>query len=199
MSAGRPDRPPSGGAAGVDALLLDFGGVLILRRRPPRPGSILAEIEAILSAAPDDETARRSVLERFPLAPERFDAVLAELVDAWEPHEPLWSLVPELRARYRVAVVCNGTGLTKPIFDRRYGLRSRFDAFLCSAVEGVRKPDPEIYLRACSRLGVEPARCLFTDDRIENVEGARRLGMHGLHWIDPEQGLRGLKSFLGVP
>jgi putative hydrolase of the HAD superfamily len=45
---------------------------------------------------------------------------------------------------------------------------------------GVAKPEPAIYLRCLESLGVEPAEALFVDDRRENVEAARALGMEGV-------------------
>ena len=42
----------------------------------------------------------------------------------------------------------------------------------------IAKPDPGIYLHALTSLGVAPRDALLVDDREENVEAARRLGMH---------------------
>lgn len=43
--------------------------------------------------------------------------------------------------------------------------------------EGIRKPDPEIYLRTADRLGVEPKACVFLDDSAANCEAAADVGM----------------------
>jgi HAD superfamily hydrolase (TIGR01509 family) len=48
---------------------------------------------------------------------------------------------------------------------------------------GVAKPDPLIFQMCLTRLGVEPSRALFVDDRIENIEGAARLGLRTFHFI----------------
>lgn len=40
------------------------------------------------------------------------------------------------------------------------------------------KPDPEIFLRAASRLGVSPRRCVVVEDAPAGLDGARRAGMH---------------------
>ena len=48
------------------------------------------------------------------------------------------------------------------------------------------KPEKEIYLRLCERYGLEPAECLFTDDRVENVEGAKSVGMNAVLFTSPE-------------
>ena len=42
---------------------------------------------------------------------------------------------------------------------------------------GVRKPDAEAYRGPCRTLGVEPAACLFVDDREKNCAAAREVGM----------------------
>ncbi len=49
-----------------------------------------------------------------------------------------------------------------------------------SCETGVRKPDPDAYLAASRALSVDPARCLFVDDRETNCEAARGVGMDAL-------------------
>jgi putative hydrolase of the HAD superfamily len=46
---------------------------------------------------------------------------------------------------------------------------------------GARKPDPEVYRRALRHHGVPAARTFFADDRLENVEGARSVGITAFH------------------
>lgn len=64
-----------------------------------------------------------------------------------------------------------------------------------SARLGVAKPDREIYEVAAERAGVAIDRCLFVDDRTENVEAAAALGMIGVHYREPAD-LRESVSFL---
>jgi len=42
------------------------------------------------------------------------------------------------------------------------------------------KPDPEVYLKAASRVGVPPDRCIVVEDAAAGVEGARRAGMRSI-------------------
>ncbi|MEE1942701.1 HAD-IA family hydrolase [Streptomyces sp. TRM 70361] len=63
-----------------------------------------------------------------------------------------------------------------------------------SALEGVAKPDRGIYEIAAARAGVPAARCLFVDDRPENVAAAAALGMTGLVYRGPD----GLAGALGL-
>ncbi|XVE62221.1 hypothetical protein DITRI_Ditri06bG0100900 [Diplodiscus trichospermus] len=52
----------------------------------------------------------------------------------------------------------------------------------CSCMYGKRKPDPDFYLAVVEHLKVDPASCIFIDDRIKNVEAAVGVGITGLHF-----------------
>jgi putative hydrolase of the HAD superfamily len=52
------------------------------------------------------------------------------------------------------------------------------DATVFSATEGVRKPAPEIYALATTRLGVAPSSCVYVGDGdSDELAGAARVGM----------------------
>jgi putative hydrolase of the HAD superfamily len=78
------------------------------------------------------------------------------------------------------------------------GLRPHFDAFVESAVVGLRKPDPRIYPLICQQLGVPPARTVFLDDIGRNLKPARALGMTTIKVDDPDQALSELGALLGL-
>jgi HAD superfamily hydrolase (TIGR01509 family) len=116
-----------------------------------------------------------------------------ELLRAAHRHNCLWRCVPdgfaeavaELRARgVPVGVVSNAEGNLQQILDR-LELGTAFDVVLDSALEGVHKPDPEIFLRACQRLGVSPATALYAGDIPDvDVRGASDAGLRAA-LIDP--------------
>ncbi len=57
-------------------------------------------------------------------------------------------------------------------------LNPYFHQALFSCHEGLRKPEPEFYLRLCGLLGVEPQHCLYVGDgRSDEHLGARAVGM----------------------
>jgi HAD superfamily hydrolase (TIGR01509 family) len=52
-----------------------------------------------------------------------------------------------------------------------------FDAVVCGndVIHG--KPDPEVFLKGASLLGLEPGRCVVIEDAFAGIEAARRGGM----------------------
>jgi putative hydrolase of the HAD superfamily len=69
----------------------------------------------------------------------------------------------------------------------RFRLRDYFSAFLSSGFLGVKKPDEAIYRIALNVTQRSPEECLMIDDRQENLDTARRLGIHVIHYRDPRQ------------
>jgi epoxide hydrolase-like predicted phosphatase len=67
---------------------------------------------------------------------------------------------------------------------REYYPQDLFHTVVDSSEVGLRKPDPQIYLLTCERLGVDPKRAAFIDDIESNVKGARDVGMAGIHFTE---------------
>jgi HAD superfamily hydrolase (TIGR01662 family) len=66
--------------------------------------------------------------------------------------------------------------------------QAKIDAFFAvvvsSGTEGVRKPDPEIFHRATSRLGVQPGEAVHVGDlAYTDAKGAIAAGLHGV-WLN---------------
>jgi putative hydrolase of the HAD superfamily len=58
-----------------------------------------------------------------------------------------------------------------------------FDVAVFSCIEGIKKPNPTIYHRACDRLAIEPAQCLYVGDgSSQELTGAERAGLHPV-WL----------------
>ncbi|MFC5720626.1 HAD family hydrolase [Streptomyces gamaensis] len=76
------------------------------------------------------------------------------------------------------------------------GLADLADHVVSSARVGVAKPDRKIYEIAARRAGTAVSRCLFVDDRLENVEAANSLGMTGVHYRELADLQKALSSVL---
>jgi len=64
--------------------------------------------------------------------------------------------------------------------EREFAWIHRFDVLVWSFQLHMAKPDPAIYLHTLNELDVEPAEMLFLDDKIENIEAARALGIQAI-------------------
>ena len=80
-----------------------------------------------------------------------------------------------------------------------------FDAIVESSVEGVRKPEPEIYERALTRLSdavgrrIEATDCAYLDDLGINLKPARALGFSTIKVVEPAPALAELSELVGFP
>lgn len=68
-----------------------------------------------------------------------------------------------------------------------------FDGYIISALEKLMKPDEKIYIKLFEKFNLKPEECFFIDDREENVEVGKKLGMPG-HVLNREE--YGIKKLL---
>lgn len=96
-----------------------------------------------------------------------------------------------LRAEgYRTAMISMCAPDTPPLW-RASPLAKLVEVEVFSSEVGLRKPQPEIYLHACERLGVEPSACLYVGDgSFGELSGAAALGMHAVLVLDPAVDVR---------
>ncbi len=102
----------------------------------------------------------------------------------------------EIKPNYRVGLVSNiGRNWIQDFFDE-HQLHDLFDATILSNEEGITKPNPLIFERAATRLGLSPDECIMIDDRPENAHGARQAGMYGVEYVSNDILYRDLKKLL---
>ncbi len=110
---------------------------------------------------------------------EEKEAIYREL---YRPHlQPTPGLVAFLEALQAQRVPA-AVGTSAPESNVRFtldglSLRPYFNAIVDASMIRHGKPDPEIYLTAASRLGVEPARCVVFEDALAGIEAGLRAGM----------------------
>ena len=184
----------------VDAVVFDIGNVLI-RYEPER---IVREL------FPGDEDKQRHILDKVYFAPEwqafdrgtlefdeaarmfsqRYGYPLEDYVRAVrvalelkEPIEEGWRAVRRCkRAGKRLYVLSNysreGYLRLRERFADRFAL---FDGDCVSAFYHQIKPEPEIYDTLIEKFSLDPARALFIDDSLANIEAACEKGFGGFH------------------
>jgi 2-haloacid dehalogenase len=77
----------------------------------------------------------------------------------------------------------------------RFPFMKWFDGHVISGIEGVAKPDRRIFEILLDRYGLEPGTTVFIDDSAPNVEAARALGFHVVHYTSAQR----LRHELGLP
>jgi beta-phosphoglucomutase len=58
------------------------------------------------------------------------------------------------------------------------GIIEYFDFYISNEDVAKPKPDPEMYLTACQRLGITPNECVIVEDADHGLEAARKAGAH---------------------
>jgi len=116
-----------------------------------------------------------------------------------QPKPESLALAQELaeRGRWQMATINNESRELNLYRIQQFGLRDLFRVFFSSCFVKLRKPDEAIYELALAMTQREPQECVFIDDREVNLESARRLGMHALHFRSASQ-LRQELHKLGV-
>ena len=157
-------------AAFCEAEGLEPGAVRELFRSDPAAIADLRELET--GTCPPEEFEVR--FARHLGIPDRSDGLIGRLFGGLEPDEQMIAAVRGTHAAgVPTGLISNSWGRT--IYDDAL-IDELFDAVVISGDVGLHKPEPEIYLLACERLGVEPADAVFVDDLRENCEGPRRSG-----------------------
>lgn len=81
---------------------------------------------------------------------------------------------------YRLAVASNSIRETVQLMMEKAHLTRYLDLMLSNQDVLVGKPDPEIYRKAMSSLGVNPEECLVVEDNDNGIQAARDAGAHVL-------------------
>ena len=101
---------------------------------------------------------------------------------------PLAGMIPQLHEMGKRVYLLSNYGV-EPFTraeKRFHALFSQLDGMVVSGFEKVLKPEPRIYRILLERYQLIPGECVFIDDRAENVEGARAVGMNGIVYTGPE-------------
>jgi 2-haloacid dehalogenase len=94
-------------------------------------------------------------------------------------------------------VLSNMEAETFPLRYERYPFFTLFDGIVISGLEGMAKPDREIFELLLGRFGLRAGSTLFIDDKVGNIEAASALGMPAA-LFESSDGLRRSLRALGL-
>ena len=67
-----------------------------------------------------------------------------------------------------------------PLILEKTGLADKFDAVSCGLDTTRSKPDPEVFLIAAQKLGIDPCGCAVIEDSTAGIEAAKTGGMYAV-------------------
>lgn len=197
-------------AAPVPLLTPDEGAAIVERAARAWPGAPaampvpdeLADAYARRDLDPEQHRAayvgllRASGMPRPDLAEVLYERVRDP--GAWRPYPDTLAALRAIRAAgLPVAVLSNIAWDVRPVLAA-HGAAGLVDAVVLSMEEGVVKPDPEIFRRACARLGVPPSDVAMLGDNRHDDGGIGAVGGRYLPVppLPPEQRPDGLLAAL---
>lgn len=88
-----------------------------------------------------------------------------------------------LKPKYNIYLLSNLTDATYKFLEN---VIANFNGGVFSFQEHLKKPDPKFYQVLFHRYDLSPEKCIFFDDRAQNLEAGEKLGMRGVlvHSLD---------------
>jgi len=195
----------------IDSVVFDIGRVLVrldftrildyFSRHGLDPGSmdgLLGQIELAAYERGEfdgDELLRR--IARLGDGRMTVQELHREWLGMFIPDEEMLALARGIAAHRRVYLLSNIGDLHWEFLRREIEVESIGHGALPSFRAGASKPDPAIYRHAEKLFGLDPARTVFVDDLVANVDTARQRGWHTIHHLDYPSTLQDLRG-LGV-
>jgi FMN phosphatase YigB (HAD superfamily) len=201
-------------AHAIEALLFDLGGVIIeldwervFSHWARCAGQPVAPIRARFSFDDPYQRQERGEIDArayyaalraslgLAISDDEFDAGWKALFTR-EISETV-ALLQRLEGRIPMYLFSNTNAAHQAAWATRFAdALAPFTAAFVSSEIGLRKPTREAFLHVAGAIGLPPARILFLDDTLENVEGARGVGMPAVHVRTPEDVKRALEPWL---
>jgi FMN phosphatase YigB (HAD superfamily) len=130
----------------------------------------------------------------------RYHGTFEQFRDIWcsifSENKPMIDFARELAKTHDIYFVTNTGPLHVPLIYDLYPSLKFFKDDAASCYIGAVKPEPEFYERALKKFGLQAAECVLLDDRPENVEGARAVGIRSILYENPDQAIRAIRQLL---
>ena len=191
--------------AKIEFLYFDLGNVILPFNHEIACMRIAAEYDVPSSAVSEwvFDSGLQRAFESGEFTPETFCNRLSELSGVKLDHDFLMNaisdifslnrrlipLISQLRAvNFPMGILSNTCIAHWEFALARFPILGQlFSEYVLSYEIGSMKPAALIYERAISIAAVEPSRCFFVDDRMENVEGALAAGWDAVLYQSVEQ------------
>ena len=112
--------------------------------------------------------------------------------------EELLKKIIGMRRDYKMGLISNYSNELRKKIENEWAFKSAFDEIIISCEVCLIKPDPEIFNLMLDRLGVRADESVFIDDRIKNIDGAKKMGFHTIFYTNKGQAMEELARILQV-
>jgi 2-haloacid dehalogenase len=138
------------------------------------------------------------LVQQFPKYQEAIEAFYGRFLEMIEgTYEKNVKLAMDLKQKgYPIYVLSNFPGDQYDKYEKHNSFLQIFDDKIISGHVGLAKPDTKIYQFAIDKFHLIPERSLFIDDKIENIEGAKQLGIQTIHLQNPDELPELIKPFI---
>lgn len=113
--------------------------------------------------------------------PEKLHQYCIDIMNTWKDgltiNKEVLNLIKEIRRKGYNTYVLSNAPLEIDDFLKENNLNQLFDGIILSAFEKLVKPNKEIYELILNRFNLDAKESLFMDDKIENVEAAKTMGI----------------------
>lgn len=190
----------------IDTIIFDLGGVLVDWNPEYLYGDIFngnqTEMDWFLNniCTSDwnvQQDAGRTLKEATDLLVHQYpeqEELIRIYYDKWEKmikgsiHETVNLLEKIKQANiYHLYALTNWSAETFPKAIELFDFLKHFEGIVVSGEEKTRKPFPKIYEIILDRYQIIPEKCVFIDDNLDNIKGAEKFGIHGIHFTSPTQ------------
>jgi 2-haloacid dehalogenase len=186
----------------IAAVVFDIGGVLLdwnprhlYRKLIPDPAQMEWFLSTVCTVEWHDSHDRGTPMQESCAELARQWPDYAEWIMGWSERSeemvsgPIADGVQLLRQVLDSGLACyaltNMEAETYPERRDRFDFLGWFKGTVVSGVEGIAKPDRQIYQRLLERFSLDPAATLFTDDNRDNVAAAAGTGMDAVLYTGP--------------
>jgi putative hydrolase of the HAD superfamily len=103
-------------------------------------------------------------------------------------HHSTLAILEKLRTKkkYQLATINNESRELNEYRINKFGLYKYFNCFFSSCYLGMRKPEARIFSAVLNMVHKNPGDCLYIDDREENYNSAKNLGLNTILLEKPE-------------
>ncbi|HPT66091.1 MAG TPA: HAD family phosphatase [Candidatus Woesebacteria bacterium] len=111
--------------------------------------------------------------------------------------EGMTDLIKKLQKKYKIGLLSNTSSWDYDYILKEAPIIKTFDTITTSFGVKAMKPSPKIFEDALNKLKLKAEECVYTDDILEYIEAAEKLGIKAVHFTTTENFKSDLKN-LGV-